>query len=108
MSQIRPIRSVALLTAVLVAVGALSVTDERAVASAEAVVSLTTREPEHAMDTDAPPPFLARELIRQAFLIAARDECGLSTRDKSLREEYPAATDPQLAAFVMSCSVARV
>ena len=29
---------------------------------------------------------LVREIVRQAFLIAARDECGLSTRDQTLRE----------------------
>ena len=29
---------------------------------------------------------LVREIVRQAFLIAARDECGLSMRDQTLRE----------------------
>ncbi len=32
---------------------------------------------------------LLRELVRQAVLIAARDELGLATRDQSLREDMP-------------------
>jgi len=32
---------------------------------------------------------LQRELIRQAILLAAREELGLSTRDSMLREEFP-------------------
>ncbi|HEX4071650.1 MAG TPA: hypothetical protein VHX68_10780, partial [Planctomycetaceae bacterium] len=38
---------------------------------------------------------LVREVVRQAFLIAARDECGLSTRDQTLREslDLPAHGD---------------
>ena len=31
---------------------------------------------------------LVREIVRQAFLIAARDECGLCTRDQTLRESF--------------------
>jgi tetratricopeptide (TPR) repeat protein len=52
-----------------------------------------------------PQPLLARELIRQAFLIAARDECGLSTRDATLREEFPSAAGAQAVQFDFSCYV---
>ena len=37
---------------------------------------------------------LTRELMRQSFLIAARDELGLSTRDQTLRETF-AVAQPQ-------------
>ena len=50
------------------------------------VVYLSIREP----GLRSGPPtagLLVRELARQAFLIAARDECGVATRDKCLREE---------------------
>lgn len=46
---------------------------------------------------------LIRELGRQALLIAARDELGLSTRDETLGEKIPPADDPArepLALFV--------
>lgn len=39
---------------------------------------------------------LTRELIRQAVLIAARDELGLPTRDKALNEPLPEEKDPSL------------
>ncbi|MHB1555915.1 MAG: tetratricopeptide repeat protein [Isosphaeraceae bacterium] len=48
---------------------------------------------------------LARELIRQAMLIAARDELGLATRDEILGESLPApAGGPalELGSFMMS------
>jgi len=38
---------------------------------------------------------LFRELSRQALLIAAREELGLSTRDRTLREEFPWSQHPQ-------------
>lgn len=37
----------------------------------------------------APDGILLRELVRQALLIAARDELGLATRDRALRETFP-------------------
>jgi tetratricopeptide (TPR) repeat protein len=51
---------------------------------------------------DVFPPLLVRELVRQALLIAARDELGLHTRDAVLRECDP-TTDGQLPpdAFAM-------
>jgi tetratricopeptide (TPR) repeat protein len=48
---------------------------------------------------------LSRELIRQAMLIAAREELGLATRDEVLGESLPAAADGstiQLGSFMMS------
>jgi len=41
------------------------------------------------LSEDVFPPLLVRELVRQAFLIAARDELGLHTRDAVLRECDP-------------------
>ncbi len=48
-------------------------------------------------------PLALRELIRQAFLMAARDEVGLSTRDVMLREEFPAKPDANSSPFRLSC-----
>jgi tetratricopeptide (TPR) repeat protein len=48
---------------------------------------------------------LARELIRQAMLIAARDELGLTTRDEVLGESLPATSSAptlRLGSFMMS------
>jgi hypothetical protein len=48
---------------------------------------------------------LSRELIRQAMLIAARDEFGLATRDEVLGESLPAAPGGptlELGSFMMS------
>jgi tetratricopeptide (TPR) repeat protein len=48
---------------------------------------------------------LSRELIRQAMLIAARDELGLATRDEVLGESLPAAPGGptlELGSFMMS------
>ena len=45
--------------------------------------------------------------MRQAFLIAARDELGLGTRDSILREDFPAKPDLQCASFEMFCGVTR-
>ncbi|MFN0051956.1 MAG: tetratricopeptide repeat protein [Planctomycetales bacterium] len=47
----------------------------------------------------APGGMLQRELVRQAFLIAARDELGLSTRDRSLRETITAGEHPENVPF---------
>ncbi|HEX4072743.1 MAG TPA: hypothetical protein VHX68_16300 [Planctomycetaceae bacterium] len=70
------------------------------------VVCLTCREPDRIEGRGFPPPLLVRELVRQAFLIAARDECGLSTRDATLREEFPSAPDPRDVPFDMYSSTA--
>lgn len=48
---------------------------------------------------------LARELVRQAMLIAARDELGLATRDEILGESLPSAAGGpalELGSFTMS------
>src|SRR5207244_9534526 len=37
-----------------------------------------------------------RELVRQALLIAARDELGLTTRDAALREPFPTVSAGEL------------
>ena len=72
------------------------------------IVSLSYREVHSVSDSESPPPFLARELIRQAFLIAARDECGAETRDAALREELPDAATAHSVPFDLYCTVYRV
>lgn len=52
------------------------------------VVALTSNEPD--IGPAKAGPLLARELIRQAVLIAARDQLQLQTRDQTLREPFPA------------------
>ncbi len=42
---------------------------------------------------------LVREIVRQAFLIAARDECGLATRDQTLRESLELPAQAKAAPF---------
>jgi hypothetical protein len=71
-------------------------------------VYLVYREPNNVSDADAPPPFLARELMRQAFLIAARDECGLRTPDATLGEKSPDSPSLHVVPFDLHCRVARV
>ena len=74
-------RTIALL--LLLSLARLGVTGESpAVAD---TVALTVQEPELA-NPKADGGLLIRELARQALLIAARDELGLSTRDAALRE----------------------
>lgn len=51
-------------------------------------------------------PLTLRELGRQAFLIAARDELGLSTRDVMLREDFPKHPDDGLIPFELSARLA--
>jgi tetratricopeptide (TPR) repeat protein len=58
-------------------------------------------------DTSVVPRALNRELVRQAFLMAARDELGLATRDVILREDYPSIADEKSVPFTVSCDVAR-
>jgi tetratricopeptide (TPR) repeat protein len=90
----------------LVAVsGAAMPAAEEHAASARDIVFLTFRELNHIDAHDRPAPFLARELVRQAFLIAARDECGLSTRDAALREEFSDAPAARVAPFELFCTV---
>ena len=77
-------------------------------ATAGDAVYLVYREPKNVSDADAPPPFLARELMRQAFLIAARDECGLRTPDATLGEKNPESSSLHVVPFDLYCKVARV
>jgi tetratricopeptide (TPR) repeat protein len=48
-------------------------------------------------------PLLLRELVRQAFLLTARDELGLATRDVMLREDFPKNPDEKSIPFELSC-----
>jgi tetratricopeptide (TPR) repeat protein len=77
-------------------------------APTRAIVSLAYREPKNVSDAESPPPFLARELMRQAFLIAARDECGLRTFDATLQDEIPSSASFPIVPFDLYCSVERV
>jgi tetratricopeptide (TPR) repeat protein len=70
-------------------------------------VYLTVREPQGVDPKNQPGPLLARELIRQAFLLAARDELGLATRDVILREDFPEKPDEKSAPFELSYRVSR-
>jgi tetratricopeptide (TPR) repeat protein len=63
------------------------------------VVGLTSRETSRLEQAEMPPTLLLREVARQAFLIAARDECGLATRDATLREAVPTVESPQALSF---------
>lgn len=68
-------------------------TDLRQAVSPPKCVMLTTQMlPE--WDVFAVNGMLVRELMRQSLLIAARDELGLSTRDRTLRETF-AVAQPQ-------------
>jgi hypothetical protein len=69
-------------------------------------VYLTAHEPE-GYDPKVPfaAPLLDREVVRQAFLLAVRDELGLSTRDVILREDFPEKPDEQSAPFECFCQV---
>jgi tetratricopeptide (TPR) repeat protein len=87
-----------------VAAIAQAANDADIAATKPSVVFLGFREPDEAAQNEQPGPFLVRELVRQAFLIAARDECGLSTRDATLRETAAAESDPHVAPFVLFCS----
>lgn len=77
-------------------------------ASAREIVSLAYREVQSVSDAESPPPFLARELVRQAFLIAGRDECGAESRDAALREELPDPATGNFVPFDLYCTVLRV
>jgi tetratricopeptide (TPR) repeat protein len=69
------------------------------------VVYLTVREPVPTSLPSYPANLLHRELVRQAFLIAARDELGLSTRDVILREDFPKPADDKCLPFELFCGV---
>jgi tetratricopeptide (TPR) repeat protein len=66
----------------LVLCGCLSL----AAASANAAVCLGSNEPQRVGGGES---LLVREIVRQAILIAARDELALATRDQTLRESFP-------------------
>src|ERR1700722_11523758 len=66
-------------------------------------VFLTVREPQAVGPAGGIPPMGMREIVRQAFLIAARDELGLATRDSMLREEFPEKPDEQSVPFELFC-----
>ncbi|HET6325344.1 MAG TPA: hypothetical protein VFG04_11765 [Planctomycetaceae bacterium] len=66
-------------------------------------VYLTVREPEVDGPGGGVPQMLVREVMRQAFLLAARDELGLATRDVMLREEFPKEYDEASAPFEVYC-----
>ncbi|HEV7999453.1 MAG TPA: tetratricopeptide repeat protein, partial [Planctomycetaceae bacterium] len=51
-------------------------------------------------------PLTLRELVRQAFLVAARDELGLSTRDVMLREDFPKHPEERFIPFDLSAQLA--
>ena len=53
-----------------------------------AVLMLDAQEPD-LEPADSSGSLISRELIRQAILIAGREELGLSTRDATLREPFP-------------------
>ncbi|HET6328875.1 MAG TPA: hypothetical protein VFG04_29595 [Planctomycetaceae bacterium] len=76
-------------------------------ASTAQTVFLKVSEPEgyHPDDTTMPfaAPLLDRELVRQALLLAARDELGLSTRDVLLREEFPEKPDAKSTPLILQC-----
>ncbi|HEV8003272.1 MAG TPA: tetratricopeptide repeat protein [Planctomycetaceae bacterium] len=81
--------------------GPLVVADETHPATP--TVCLTVREPDIPGPAGGIAPMCLREVVRQAFLIAARDELGLSTRDSMLREEFPDKSDESSIPFEMFC-----
>ena len=83
------------LAAALIATTAIPLFAENDAAATASVVALTSRETSRLEQAERPASLLIREVMRQAFLIAARDECGLATRDTTLREAVPAGDNPQ-------------
>ncbi|HET6325346.1 MAG TPA: hypothetical protein VFG04_11775 [Planctomycetaceae bacterium] len=65
------------------------------------VIYLTVTEP--GVKPSQTVPLLLRELMRQAFLVTARDELGLATRDVMLREDFPKNPDEKSIPFELSC-----
>jgi tetratricopeptide (TPR) repeat protein len=66
-------------------------------------VCLAVREPEVDGPEGRIPQMGIREVARQAFLLAARDELGLATRDVMLREAFPEKLDDASAPFEFYC-----
>jgi len=64
------------------------------------VLMLEAAEPSGARSYDR--GLLMREVMRQALLIAARDELGLRTRDQALREPFVTARDPRFGPVGMT------
>ncbi|HEV3136841.1 MAG TPA: hypothetical protein VGZ26_03035, partial [Pirellulales bacterium] len=95
---------IALLLSVSLAVGAARADDNPTVGQ---VVYSTVREPEGYSPAAFAAPLLERELVRQAFLLAARDELGLSTRDVLLREDFPRPPDEKSQPFEFVCRASR-
>jgi tetratricopeptide (TPR) repeat protein len=87
------------LAAALIATTAIPSFAENDGAAAARVVALSSRETKRLEDAEMPPSLLLREVMRQAFLIAARDECGLATRDTTLRETVPRTDSPETLSF---------
>jgi hypothetical protein len=86
-----PFRAAVFISCILYAATALSQPDTAAPKNTSnlTVVCLHTEHPGYGPATDGQPFRLERELGRQAVLIAARDELGLSTRDETLQEPFP-------------------
>ena len=62
-------------------------------------VCLTVREPEADGPEGGVAPMGVREIVRQAFLMAASDELGLPMRDCMLREGFPEKQDDASSAL---------
>ncbi len=92
------------LAAALIATTAIPLFAENDAAATASVVALTSRETLRLEQAERPASLLIREVMRQAFLIAARDECGLATRDTTLREAVPAGDNPQTLSFELYCA----
>lgn len=60
------------------------------------IVMLTTRDP-NALEQPLDYSAMVREIVRQSFLIAARDELSLPTRDQTLREQFPRSAQGKAA-----------
>jgi tetratricopeptide (TPR) repeat protein len=92
-----------MLLILLATVGAIigQITPARADSSSVETVCLGVRETNLANAPPQPAGILMREIARQAFLIAARDECGLPTRDAGLREVLPSAPGGKPVLFQM-------
>ncbi|MBX3412424.1 MAG: hypothetical protein KF708_07040 [Pirellulales bacterium] len=74
--------------------------------SPKRVLLLETQRPDLTVEK-ASGKLLVRELLRQAILIAARDELGMATRDETLREPFPQEPGPdQLLLDVLTARAA--
>ncbi|HTM53038.1 MAG TPA: hypothetical protein VL175_03380 [Pirellulales bacterium] len=68
-------------------------------AGAPKTLALKAQEPELRQPPHRGGSLLVREIARQAVLLAAREEMGLSTRDMALRESMPAEGDCKTVGF---------